>query len=98
MRHFAFLFVLISVSLGLNAQTSQQQKNMIAFAKLYGYVKYFHPSDEAAALDWDRFAIYGAGKVLQAPSDAELTSTLQKLFHPFAPSIQIGKNPVFKKA
>jgi C-terminal processing protease CtpA/Prc len=98
MRHFAFLFVTISVSLCVNAQTSQQQKKIIAFAKLYGYVKYFHPSDEAAALDWDRFAIYGAGKVLQAKSDAELTVTLEKLFHPFAPSVQIGKNPVFKKS
>lgn len=34
--------------------------NLEAFARLYGYVRFFHPSDEAAALDWDRFAVYGA--------------------------------------
>src|SRR5690554_5495314 len=28
-----------------------------AFAKLYGYVRYFHPSDEAAAADWEAIAV-----------------------------------------
>ena len=42
-----------------NAQTTQQLENITAFNRLYGYVKYFHPSDEAAAIDWDKFAIYG---------------------------------------
>ncbi len=30
--------------------------NLIAFARLLGYVRYFHPSDQAAAADWGRFA------------------------------------------
>ncbi len=98
MRHFAFLFLITSLSSCLNAQVSQQEKNVIVFARLYGYVKYFHPADEAAGLDWDRFAIYGSGKVLQAKSDAELTATLRDLFHPFAPSVQIGKKPAFKES
>ena len=34
-----------------------------AFARLYGCVRYFHPGDEAAALDWDRFAVLGAGRL-----------------------------------
>ncbi len=33
--------------------------NLVAFAKLLGYVRYFHPSDQAAATDWNRFASDG---------------------------------------
>jgi hypothetical protein len=30
--------------------------NLLAFARLLGYVRYFHPSDQAAAADWGSFA------------------------------------------
>src|ERR1700726_88822 len=30
--------------------------NLIAFARLLGYVRFFHPSDQAAAADWGSFA------------------------------------------
>jgi hypothetical protein len=69
--------------------TNQQQKDLVAFTRLYGYARYFHPSDEAAELDWDKFAIYGAGKIMTAKDDKALISTLQELFHPFAPTIAI---------
>jgi len=69
--------------------TPQQQKNLTAFSRLYGYVRYFHPSDEAATLDWDGFAIYGAAKMLEPKSDKELLSTLRQLFHPIAPAVVI---------
>lgn len=69
--------------------TPRQEKNLIAFARLYGYVHYFHPSDEAARLNWDQFAIYGAGRVLDAKDDAALISTLRQLFLPIAPTIQV---------
>jgi hypothetical protein len=43
----------------LNAQANVNEVRIIeqlrAFAKLYGYVRFFHPSDEAAELDWDSF-------------------------------------------
>jgi hypothetical protein len=69
--------------------TNQQQKDLTAFTRLYGYARYFHPSDEAAGLDWDKFAIYGAGKIMTANDDKALISTLQELFHPCAPTITI---------
>jgi C-terminal processing protease CtpA/Prc len=69
--------------------TTQQQKNLTAFTRLYGYTRFFHPSDEAATLDWDGFAVYGAGKVMNAKDDKALISTLKELFHPFAPAIVI---------
>ncbi|MGD2218263.1 MAG: hypothetical protein PVJ64_16005, partial [Gemmatimonadales bacterium] len=64
-------------------------ENLRAFAKLYGYVRFFHPSDEAAAIDWDRFAVYGAERVATAGSREELRATLEELFLPIAPTVRI---------
>ena len=68
-------------------QESQQIENIKTFANAYGYVKYFHPSDEAYALDWNKFAIYGAEKVLECENEEDLINTLNQLFKPIAPSI-----------
>src|SRR5262245_58716096 len=46
--------------------------NLIAFAKLYGYVRYFHPSDEAAATKWESFLIDGISAVEAAQTAEEL--------------------------
>ncbi|HSG81713.1 MAG TPA: S41 family peptidase [Gemmatimonadota bacterium] len=69
--------------------SSGEVENLRAFAKLYGYVRFFHPSDEAAAVDWDRFAVYGAARVKSAGSGKELRETLTELFLPIAPAAQI---------
>lgn len=96
---FSLILILSSLSVPQQQKSSDRQiQNLEAFAKLFGYVKYFHPSDEAAwdALDWDKFAIYGADKVLNAKDDKELVTKLKELFLPIAPSIKIfdNKNPV----
>ncbi|MEL7148611.1 MAG: hypothetical protein AAFO69_19710, partial [Bacteroidota bacterium] len=64
-----------------------------AFASVYGYVKYFHPSDEAYELDWGKFAIYGADKVVTSRSDAEFRATMKALFEPIAPAIRFVNSP-----
>ncbi|MCI0465048.1 MAG: hypothetical protein L0Z62_49640, partial [Gemmataceae bacterium] len=33
--------------------TERELDNLVAFARLLGYVRYFHPSDEAANANWD---------------------------------------------
>jgi C-terminal processing protease CtpA/Prc len=63
--------------------------NLTAFARLYGYVRFFHPSDQAARIDWDTFAIEGARAIESAESDAQLADRLRKLFQPVAPTVQI---------
>lgn len=84
------LFTAILSSTLLFAQTPQQQvQNLRAFAKAYGYVKYFHPSDEASLIDWDRFAAYGASKVKSAKDPRELQAALNELFAPVAPTLRI---------
>lgn len=75
-------------------QSEQTTKNIIAFAKLYGYVKYFHPSDEASSIDWNKFAIYGVKKVEKINNTDSLCEALNQLFQPIAPSICISKKPV----
>ena len=71
------------------SKKDQRTNNLRAFTKLYGYVKYFHPSDEAAGIDWDKFAIYGANRVQQVKNPEELKSVLYELFLPIAPSIKL---------
>ena len=63
--------------------------NLRAFARLYGYVRFFHPSDEASAIDWDRFAILGSRKTKEAQGPAELRGALENLFRPIAPTLQL---------
>lgn len=70
-------------------QQDQQTKNLESFAKLYGYVKYFHPSDQASAINWDNFAIYGASQVILCKTSGELATTLKQLFTPIAPQLNI---------
>jgi C-terminal processing protease CtpA/Prc len=67
----------------------QQLDNLVAFTKLYGYIRFFHPSDEAAVLDWDRFAMYGSDRVLECKTKGELVAELYRLFGPIAPTVLI---------
>ncbi|QEC51744.1 C-terminal processing protease CtpA/Prc [Anseongella ginsenosidimutans] len=101
MKRF-FLFLLVNFfNLAVFAQTPRQIGNITTFAKLYGYVRYFHPSDEAAATDWEGFAVYGAEQVENASNATDLKKKLAKLFLPIAPSIRIymaGEDVRFDKA
>lgn len=79
-----------------HTKETQTIQNLRAFAKLYGYIRYFHPSDEAGQIDWDKFAIFGVEKAKNAVNSQELRSTLEELFLPIAPTIHIyheGEKP-----
>ncbi len=71
------------------AQTETQIEYLASFAKLYGYIKYFHPSDEAAEADWDQLCIQGVEKILVCKNQMALRDSLTAIFSPLAPSIQI---------
>ena len=64
-------------------------RNLRALAKLYGYLRYFNPSDEAARVDWDALAIHAAGKVKGAPDVGALKAALEEVFRPVAPSMTL---------
>ncbi|BFH17338.1 hypothetical protein WJ0W_002242 [Paenibacillus melissococcoides] len=87
-----FLMSVVPVFAKETKETANQElRNVQAFAKLYGYVRFFHPSDENTQIDWNRFAIYGVGKVRAAKTTDELTTTLQELFYPIAPTMNLTK-------
>jgi len=72
---------------------SRKIENIKAFAKLYGYVRWFHPSDEAQKIDWEDLAVYGVQKVEDAPDKNALKDSLLTLFKPIAPSLKIYTLP-----
>lgn len=75
--------------LGTPAPQDRSLENLIAFTRLLGYVRHFHPSDEAAATDWEEFAIRGVSAVEDARNADDLVHRLQNLFQPIAPTIRI---------
>ncbi len=87
----SFLMLFISFTIPGYAQRANETKieNMETFTRLYGYVKYFYPGDEAAGLDWDRFAVYGAKQVDAVTDRTQLKGVLENLFHPVAPGLVI---------
>ena len=70
--------------------SDRQISNLAAFARLYGVMRYFYPSDTAAAIDWDRMAVVGVGRVRNAPDIARLREALEALFQSLGPGIEIG--------
>jgi len=54
-RYYGILILLLLQSFnGVTQSNSQRIDNIQSFAKIYGYVRYFHPSDEAAKMNWNR--------------------------------------------
>jgi hypothetical protein len=73
----------------------REVENLFAFARIYGYVRFFHPSDEAASVDWDKVGILGAQKVRDAVDRDSLCERLLSVFRPIAPSIQLTDTGAF---
>lgn len=89
----AFIFISTIAPHATFAQLSaQQERNLTAFTKLYGYVRHFYPGDEAQQINWDMMAIYGSQQVLNQPNDQALIFSLNKLFLPVAPAIKIAES------
>ncbi|MDR4890102.1 S41 family peptidase [Fredinandcohnia sp. QZ13] len=95
------LFILISNSSqtipvftpasGTNSWVDKERQlaNVTAFANLYGYVRFFHPSDEVEEVDWNQFALYGMEKVNGSKNEQELKENLEEIFQPIAPTLKI---------
>lgn len=92
--------VYISICLTLSSCNSTSEQNsgqeiqidkIVSFAKVIGYIKYFHPSDEAANLDWDRYSKYSITKILATKSEEEFINFLDSILLPIAPSATVTK-------
>jgi C-terminal processing protease CtpA/Prc len=91
MKHLYLAAFAVLISVQLNAQVSKEQKvaNLNTFSKVYGYVRYFHPSEEASNINWEQFLYYGAKEVENAGNTEVLKEKLNSLFNPIAPSVLI---------
>ncbi len=91
MKKCAFLlgFLLIAFLLCGCVSKSRKITNLETFTRVYGYVRWFYPGDEAAKIDWTHFAVYGVKKIENARSQEQLRVELLNLFKPIAPAIQI---------
>lgn len=60
-----------------------------AFTRTYGYVRFFHPSDQASLVDWNLMAIYGSQQCLDSPDDETTKQLLQKIFGPLVVDLEV---------
>ncbi|CAN5495145.1 S41 family peptidase [soil metagenome] len=89
MKIISSIFLLSAICFVASGQTDQQINNQKTFARLFGYVRYFYPGDEAQTINWDKFAVYGTSQVDQCKTPEELKTTLNNIFLPLAPSLKI---------
>lgn len=76
-------------SADLPAAEDRAVENLTAFARVYGYVRFFHPTDAAARVDWDHLAMIGAEAVRDARDDAALRTILRELFLPLGEGLDL---------
>jgi hypothetical protein len=74
------------------ALTNSGVANLAALGHLMGLVRYFHPSDESAALDWPAWTLEAVGRVEGARDATELARVLGRLVRPIAPAARIFRS------
>lgn len=65
--------------------------NVTAWARLYGYVRFFHPDERSATANWDSIAVEGMRSVEHAPAADSLARTLRRVLA-VAPDVQLFTN------
>lgn len=94
MRRLPATVLLIATAFAASTAGRAPQReidNVATLARLFGVVRYFYPSDAAAALDWNRFAVHAVSQVRVASDLTSLETTLKALVHPLGPGIIIAR-------
>ena len=86
------VLLLIMIIVSCNRETKTEKFNfdnsviedLVVFAKSYGLVKYFHPGDRAAEIDWNSFAIYGSKQIRNKSQEIDINQSLNNLYGPFS--------------
>ena len=71
------------------ALTARETANLAAFARAFGYVRYFYAGDTAAGADWNAVALAGVQSVEGATSPRDLAARLEAALKPLAPELQV---------
>src|SRR5436305_1878193 len=72
-----------------NEANDRAVENIAQFARLYGYVRFFHPSEQAVSVDWDKFAVFGVQAVRGVENDEKLRRVLRQLFEPLCIGLRV---------
>jgi hypothetical protein len=68
------------------ALTPRQIDNLEALARAVANIRYRHPSDQSARLNWAIFLPVAVDRVMQAATQDELLRVLREIFAPIAPT------------
>lgn len=71
------------------ALTEGGQQNLMALAKVVGYLRHYHPSDQCAAVNWDALTIDAVLACEGAESAESLAAAMNKVFSAYAPTVRI---------
>lgn len=96
LKSFFFFLLITTYSVGSAQTLKQKERNLKAFSELYGYVRFFHPSDEVTKVNWFFFSLYGVHQVMSAQNDQQLIRELKALMLPIAPTVIIDSVPIPK--
>lgn len=66
--------------------SASQLEHLVTLTRAFGYVRFLHPSDQAAACDWDAFLPAAISQVLHASNRAALRDELRRMFAGVAPT------------
>ena len=87
------VLVLVVLAMTLQATTWGQHdmrtEKVKALARTFGYVRYFHPSDQAALLDWESMAYYGTQQTLQSNDSESVRQLIERLFDPVVADLEL---------
>jgi hypothetical protein len=86
---FTLFVLLFSPGAATSQTTDTEIDNLEAFARLAGYLQYFHPTDAASEADWQSVIATNAERVIDIESPDALAEELNAIFAPYAPTVQI---------
>jgi C-terminal processing protease CtpA/Prc len=69
--------------------TERQLDNLVALARLLGYVRFFHPSEGVADADWNEVTLQAIGPVEEAADAESLAAALASVVAPLAPTVRV---------
>lgn len=69
-------------------------RNLEAFAKLYGYVRWFSATSDPSDPRWTFIAVEGVRDIEKAQGPDDLARRLQRWFEPMAPGLVVGFPPL----
>jgi hypothetical protein len=90
MRVAAVLAALASTLAPPAAPVPSETERLAAWARLYGVIRWFHPTDAAQEIDWNRLAVEGVVATRAAKSQPDLERTLRELATPIGAGVVIA--------